>query len=466
MHRVLMLCATHSTLRFFKTSGEGGLMYRIPFLGFLFYSLFAVATPTRLTVKVPNKLLDRSFIQRYDFIPDHKRDPQFAYGYVDESSWVADTSMTSVVTVLGREKTITPEQREGYHDYAALTESLQMLQAKYPNLATLHSAGKSVQGRELWYVVLSDQKPIAEAEPKLLYVANMHGDEVVGRELMLYLIEYLLSNYGHNTEITHLIDHSEIFIMPSMNPDGFELGTRFNANSKDLNRNFPDIFEDPQDVTEGREPEVQHLMKLAHNHHFVSGINWHGGELCINIPWDNRPNNETKDLFPDDPIIFKMASTYTRLNRPMYQNHQGKFIHGVVYGYEWFPIKGGIQDYFNGFVDSLMVTGELSVVKWPLANTLQQFWMDNRDGMVQYLKDSLTGVSLLVMDSQGQPVPQVEISVDSAPARWVKYGGAAVFRPTIEGTQQVKLRAPGYVGVSLELKPSLFDGKYSPVYLK
>ena len=28
------------------------------------------------------------------------------------------------------------------------------------------------------------------------YVANMHGDEVVGRELMVALVDYLTQNYG------------------------------------------------------------------------------------------------------------------------------------------------------------------------------------------------------------------------------------------------------------------------------
>ncbi|NXF33049.1 CPXM2 protein, partial [Nyctibius bracteatus] len=104
----------------------------------------------------------------------------------------------------------------------------------------------------IMYNILKTFFPLCE--PEFRYIAGAHGNEVLGRELILLLMQFMCQEYlAGNPRIVHLIEDTRIHLLPSVNPDGYdkaykagsELGGwslgRWTQDGIDINNNFPDL---------------------------------------------------------------------------------------------------------------------------------------------------------------------------------------------------------------------------------
>lgn len=210
-----------------------------------------------------------------------------------------------------------------YHHYSDINTLFKAYEKRYPSLAKVGSIGKSTQGRDLLYLQISDNVSILEpGEPLFKYVGNIHGNEAIGREIIVYLAQHLLENYPTDGRVKKLVDNTNIFLMPSANPDGFEtaklgvhsgdlndscigiLGRR-NAQLVDLNRNFPDQFREKNN--DAIQAETSAIIQWIEKTNFVLSANLHGGSVVASYPFDDSKRHRQEGIYSDAPddAVFK-----------------------------------------------------------------------------------------------------------------------------------------------------------------
>nr|XP_056703243.1 carboxypeptidase M [Euleptes europaea] len=351
-----------------------------------------------------------------------------------------------------------------YHHTAELEAFLREVRANHSSITHLYSIGKSVEGRHLWVLALGrfpTQHKIGI--PEFKYVANMHGDEAVGREMLLHLIDFLVTSYQHDPVITKLIDSTRIHIMPSMNPDGFEATEqprcypsqgRNNKNGADLNRNFPDGFiSNPYTI----QPETQAVMDWIKTETFVLSANLHGGSLVASYPFDNGNSvTITSDGISqtlDNDVFVHLAKTYSTSHTTMY-NKQGcttgdHFTDGITNGFAWYQVEGGMQDYNYIWGQCFEITLELSCCKYPPKEELPSFWSDNKMALIEYIKQVHLGVKGRVLDKDEEPISDVIVETRGrrhvCPYRTNKDG--EYYLLLLPGVYVLNATAPGYKSV-------------------
>jgi len=110
---------------------------------------------------------------------------------------------------------------DAYCDYAELTRLLRELAARYPLLMQLESIGRSFEGRDIWLSTLTNAATgAASVKPALWVDGNIHATELAGSMACLYLLDYVLTRYGHDDEVTRCLDTRAFYVCPRVNPDG------------------------------------------------------------------------------------------------------------------------------------------------------------------------------------------------------------------------------------------------------
>ncbi|XP_045473624.1 carboxypeptidase D-like isoform X2 [Harmonia axyridis] len=355
-----------------------------------------------------------------------------------------------------------------YHNNKELERVMRNFSVITKNIHTnLYSIGRSTNGLPLWVMEVSGSKTARSDLPNIKFVANIHGNEAVGRELLLHFMEYLRDNYGKDPSVSCLLDNSRIHLLPSLNPDGFSISTEgqcvgehgrlngVNGNMEDLNRNFPDYFH--QDLNP-RQPETEAVMAWMDKIPFVLSAGLHGGAMVANYPFDSeKVTKSTPEKFPsltpDNDVFQHLARTYAR-NHPKMKiglceddtkPQTPYFEDGITNGAAWYSFTGGMQDY-NYFKKGCMeITLEISCCKYPLPQELKKLWEQNKQSLLSYSLEALKGVSGQIFDSSDErPIENANIEIIGRNMTFKSSQNGYFWRILLPGSYQLKVEAVGY----------------------
>lgn len=202
-----------------------------------------------------------------------------------------------------------PDQE--YKSPEEIAEFVHEMHGRFPEITTLKSIGKSLEGRDIWAIKISDNAKSDEKEPTILVNGMHHAREVMTPEITTDMIEYLLTNYGSNDEVTRWVDNAEIWVVPMFNVDGnnkvWEGSAMWRKNTRggfgvDINRNYPYGWnscngssartgaQDYRGEAPASEPETQAMMKLVDEIKPVMNISYHSYSEIVIYPYGCKPN--------------------------------------------------------------------------------------------------------------------------------------------------------------------------------
>ncbi|WP_300665630.1 M14 family zinc carboxypeptidase [Fluviicola sp.] len=276
----------------------------------------------------------------------------------------------------------------GFYTYQEFIDEIDAMAAQYPNLITVKdtiSNFLSIQNRPLYWVRLSDHPNTDEAEPEVLYTAVHHAREPNSLSEVIFYMWYLLENYNTSEEIKFLVDNTEMYFVPMVNPDGYIYNETTNPNGGgmwrknrrlnsggsygvDLNRNYSYGWgttgtssaqnnETYRGTAAFSEPETQAMKWFCENRDFQYAFNSHTYANDI-----LHPIGTTTAEFAVDHNYFQ-AFTHHMVQYNGYENKKSS---------DLYPASGDSDDYMYK-VDTV-IKPKIFAMTPEVSNTSGGFW--------------------------------------------------------------------------------------------
>ncbi|UCG03368.1 MAG: hypothetical protein JSW11_05125 [Candidatus Heimdallarchaeota archaeon] len=109
-----------------------------------------------------------------------------------------------------------------FHNSTEIIEEIANFEASVPELVDVSVIGQSVLGNDIQLVRITNEANTVQ-KAGVFFVTQHHAREQITIEATLRFILRLLNEYGEDEKITHYVDSEEIYIIPTLNPDGNDI---------------------------------------------------------------------------------------------------------------------------------------------------------------------------------------------------------------------------------------------------
>lgn len=287
----------------------------------------------------------------------------------------------------------------GFFTYEEFIMQLDSMAARYPDIISAKQPigdFLTYEGKPLYWLKISDNPNVdEEGEPEVLYTALHHAREPASLSQLIYYMYYLLENYDSDPNIKLLVDNTEMYFVPMVNPDGYSYnqltnpngGGMWRKNRRDNNGNSNDMGVDlnrnygyewggqgssgsySSETYRGSEPfsepETQAIKYLSENHEFKLALNYHTYSNLLLFPYGFDYDQFT----PDHDYFLGFTDELVR-----YNNYVNEISSNL------YPAAGDSDDWLYGGDTKptiLSMTPEVGSSFWPASDAILGLCREN-----------------------------------------------------------------------------------------
>lgn len=250
--------------------------------------------------------------------------------------------------------------------YQESLDFLYKMEKSHSDLIEIIKIGVTYEGRDIVLAKISKNVETADSKPAMLYTGSIHAREWVGHELALKFIDYVAQNQNIDPQLEKSLDESIIYMVPCLNPDGYEYSRKhfsfWRKNRRknhdgtigvDLNRNFSIGFvkqlNTSSNVYGGEEPfseaETRAIKDFVDAHDNITiALDYHS-QGNVFFPAHKFMHEAEIDGTDMNALCANMNDEFAKVTGRKYGIHRGKPPAGLISGSgrEYYYSKGIIS---------------------------------------------------------------------------------------------------------------------------